>query len=89
MSTALSQTHQGRVVATLAFSGEEKLVINIPSTGQVSDSVASLKKEVVQFLSQHMAASNLANDEVDMLEEEVSDEEGVPKKGKKGQKRKR
>ena len=79
----------GRVVATLAFNGEEKLAINIPSTSKwplctrkmyalhsqsnnastccdaakVSDSVVSLKKEVVGFLSQHTAASNLANDE--------------------------
>ena len=33
------------------------------AAGKVSDSVVSLKKEVVGFLSQHMAASNLANDE--------------------------
>lgn len=80
----------GRVVATLAFSGEEKLAINIPATGKTSDSIVNLKKEVVGFLSQHMAASNLANDEVDMLEEAVSDEEEAPKKPKKGaQKRKR
>ena len=31
--------------------------------GKVSESVISLKKEVVGFLSQHMAASNLASDE--------------------------
>lgn len=77
----------GRVVATLAFSGEEKLAINIPATGtsfvlnsalshapntrfclhdavgKTSDSIVNLKKEVVGFLSQHMAVSNLANDE--------------------------
>ena len=29
----------------------------------MSDSVAALKKEVVGFLSNHMKASNLANDE--------------------------
>ena len=33
------------------------------AAGKVSESVVSLKKEVVGFLSQHMAASNLANDE--------------------------
>ncbi|KAL0040542.1 hypothetical protein WJX77_010145 [Trebouxia sp. C0004] len=80
----------GRVVATLAFGGQEKLAINIPATGKISDSIVSLKKEVVGFLSQHMAASNLADDEVNMLEEVVSDAEEAPKKAKAGgQKRKR
>ncbi|DBA93877.1 hypothetical protein WJX82_007305 [Trebouxia sp. C0006] len=80
----------GRVVATLAFGGEEKLTINIPATGKISDSIFSLKKEVVGFLSQNMAVSNFADDEVNMLEEVVSDAEEAPKKAKAGgQKRKR
>ena len=33
MSSPNFQTHSARVVATLAFKGEEKLAINIPSTG--------------------------------------------------------
>ena len=160
MSSSVPQAQSGRIVATLAFNGEEKLAINFPSTGtrsrykslkytrlpschirlgcaagKVSDSVVHLKKEVVGFMSQHMTASNLANDEgtcvastlsynrnhalrfgdktfqkpnpnnksllllptwdilsalaVDMLEEVVSDDEDIPKKGIKGQKRKR
>lgn len=79
----------GRVVATLAFSGEEKLAVNLPGTGKISDSILQLKKEVSEFLTQQMTASNLANDEVDMLEEVVSDEEEAPKTSKKGHKRKR
>ena len=35
--------------------------------GKISDSIAGLKKEVVGFLSQHMAASNLADDEGTVL----------------------
>ena len=31
--------------------------------GKISDGILNLKKEVVSFLSQHMAASNLATDE--------------------------
>lgn len=35
--------------------------------GKISDSIVSLKKEVVGFLSQNMAASNLADDEGTVL----------------------
>ncbi len=37
------------------------------AAGKISDSIVNLKKEVVGFLSQHMAASNLANDEGTVL----------------------
>lgn len=37
------------------------------SAGKISDSIVGLKKEVVGFLSQHMAASNLADDEGTVL----------------------
>ncbi len=37
------------------------------AAGKISDSIVSLKKEVVGFLSQNMAASNLADDEGTVL----------------------
>jgi len=37
------------------------------AAGKISDSIVNLKKEVVGFLSQHMAASNLANNEGTVL----------------------
>jgi len=37
------------------------------AAGKISDSIVSLKKEVVGFLSQNMAASNFADDEGTVL----------------------
>ena len=37
------------------------------AAGKISDSIVSLKKEVVDFLSQNMAASNFADDEGSVL----------------------
>ncbi|KAI7842368.1 hypothetical protein COHA_004007 [Chlorella ohadii] len=84
----------GAVTAALRSGDELLLQVQLPPTGRASDNIAQLKQETMSFMTSYMQAQKMDTEEVDLLEEVVSDGEGEgsgragKKGGGKGKKRK-
>ncbi|CAK0772751.1 hypothetical protein CVIRNUC_003996 [Coccomyxa viridis] len=82
----------GRSHATLRLDGREVFAIKLDQPGKVSERISELRAEIMKRLNAHMGATAPATDEVDMLEEPVSEDEeadAAPKAGKGKKKRRR
>lgn len=83
----------GAVEAVVCCGTERLLQVSLPSTGTTSDNISKLKQQTMAFMTDFLKQKNMSLEEVDLLEEVISDDEGEGRKsgkgkGNKGKKRK-
>lgn len=67
----------GELVAEVHNDGERLLEVRLPATALPSDNIRELKKQLGDFMTDFMKQQNMdTGEDVDMLEEVVSDAEG-------------
>ncbi|KAK9805098.1 hypothetical protein WJX73_006600 [Symbiochloris irregularis] len=80
----------GEVTAILEFNGRRELDLQTPA-GRVTDNVQRLKAEVIQVINSHLQSTGqgaaVQAEDVNLDEEDLSEEEDKPAQTKKKRKR--
>ncbi|KAL4444902.1 hypothetical protein ABPG77_003952 [Micractinium sp. CCAP 211/92] len=66
----------GELVAAVHNGGDCLLEVRLPATALPSDNIRELKKQLGDFMTGFMKQQNMDTEEVDLMEEVVSDGEG-------------
>ncbi|KAL4448079.1 hypothetical protein ABPG75_005298 [Micractinium tetrahymenae] len=66
----------GEVVAAVRNGGDCLLEVHLPATALPSDNIRELKRQVGEFMTSFMKQQNMDTEEVDLMEEVLSDGEG-------------
>lgn len=69
--------------AIITLEGEPETKISVARQGKLSDTILKFKAEVSKHLTAHIEKHNLNKDEVNVMEEVISDDEGATAKSNK------
>ncbi|PSC67159.1 non-ribosomal peptide synthetase [Micractinium conductrix] len=67
---------EGEVTAAVHSGGELLLEVQLPPTDRPSDNVAQLKQRTMEYMTGFLKQQNMSTDDVDLMEEVVSEGEG-------------
>lgn len=76
MAAAAAAAGVGELVAAVHNGSECLFEVHMPATAQPSDNIRELKKQLGEYMTSFMKQQNMDTEEVDLMEEVVSDGEG-------------